>query len=35
MTHFSNIIAAVGKDWFDVKEGESWAHSLLAPPMKG
>ena len=23
ITHFPNIIAALGKDWFDVKEGEA------------
>ena len=23
VTHYTNIIAALGKDWFDVKEGEA------------
>ncbi len=23
VTHYPNIIAALGKDWFDVKEGEA------------
>ncbi len=28
VTHYPNIIAALGKDWFDVKEGEA---SLFQP----
>jgi hypothetical protein len=23
ITHYPNILAAIGKDWFDVKEGEA------------
>jgi phosphohistidine phosphatase SixA len=30
ITHQPNIVAALGKDWFDVKEGET---SIFRPPM--